>query len=101
MENDKMSYIVAYNSTSAEIRQLLEDREFCNRRMLDEFLRASAIHGSNRDDIVPWNTQFWGIVDADSAADAMFQFVNKLIVYQDKRRHLREEDRDESQVDDV
>lgn len=80
MENDKASYIVAYSSSEANVRLMLDDINFCNREMLDSFLFGlSRYPDKNRDDIIGWNNQFWGIVDADNAMDALKKFMDKLI----------------------
>lgn len=81
MENDKPSYIVAYNSTHAEVHLLMDDRNNRDRKMLDEFLYACGRLGLNRDDIVGWNNQYWSIVDANDPCDALNKFKDKLIEY--------------------
>ena len=86
MENDKQAFIVAYNGREAQVRSLLVDREFCEREMLDEFLRAAAIHNLNRDDIVPWNNQFWAIVDANEPKEALEKAIDKLTEYISSRK---------------
>lgn len=79
MDNDKPSYIVAYDSTEAKVRLLMHDRKFYNREMLDTFLRAlSRFPDKNRDDIVGYNNQYWGIVDADNAKEALDAFMSKM-----------------------
>lgn len=86
MENDKPSYIVAYSSSWASVRLLMDDREFFHREMLDEFLEGCGRLGKNRDDIIAWNNRFWGIVDADNAMDAMNKFMDRLIEFLSENR---------------
>ena len=86
MEAEKLSFIVAYNSREANVRSLIDDREFYQREMLDQFLRAAAIHNLNRDDIVPWNNQFWAIVDANEPKEALEKAIDKLTEYISSRK---------------
>lgn len=72
-------YIVAYDSRELNIRQKAIDEFFCHGEMTELYNSALNRHKCRKyGDIVGWNNQFWGVVEAESAAKALSVFIEKM-----------------------
>ena len=69
-------FIVAYRSDEINVRAKNVDVQFCHCQMSDMYDFALSLYPEyNYGDIIPWNNQFWGIVRADNAANALLEFM--------------------------
>lgn len=72
-------FIVAYNFREINIRQKADDEQFCHNEMTERYGWALSHHKDrNYGDIVGWNNQFWGVVEAESSAEALSVFMEKM-----------------------
>lgn len=73
-----MEYIVAYSGSEANIRRKKKDEDFCHNTMNDLYICAlSRYPDKTYGDIVAYNNQLWGVVDAENAANALTVFLKK------------------------
>ena len=70
-------YIVAYNSSEANVRRVKDDEKYCRSEMMDMYKFALNRHLNNFGEIVAWNNQFWCVIEADNAMDALVKFFEK------------------------
>lgn len=71
-------FIVACNSRELNIRQKAVDEQFCHGAMTEMYGWALDHHKDMQyGDLVPWNNQLWGVVEAESIGDALSVFMEK------------------------
>lgn len=72
-------FIVAYDSRELNVRQKAVDEQFCHNGMTEMYGWALDRHKDSKyGDIVGYNNQFWGVVEAESSAEAVSVFMEKL-----------------------
>lgn len=71
-------FIVAYNSRECNIRQKADDEQFCHDEMTKMYDWELSHHNCVYGDIIGWNNQFWGVVEAENSYEALIIFMEKM-----------------------
>lgn len=69
---DMEEYVVAFNTSEANVRSVAVDKTFCRSEMIDMYTSSlSRYYGKKYGDAIPWNNQIWTVARAENAIDAL------------------------------